>query len=362
MLRVKHIKALPFVVPLKGSLQWGKADELAALEHVLIRVELSDGSIGIAEATPRPSIYGETQASIVAIVENHLAPLLTGAQLDSFQSVADVSARMERIKNNNTAKGATDMALHQALCRATGTPLATHLGATRERIRLSYIVSTGEEDAVRADVAEAYRCGIRVFKVKIGKDIAGETETIRGLVGRFPDAQFYVDANQTLDERDAARILNELYELGLIHCEEALPVERIGARQALRRGCRMPIIADDSAFTLADLRRELDYDTFDILNIKTARTGFSVSMAMKALCVKAGKELMVGSQASSLLGCLQAAIFAGQGAVACASECSFYLKTEADLSVLSLAPPIKDGWLSLAGAQSALDRLIDAVI
>lgn len=362
MLSVNDIKALPYAIPLKGILKWGKADELAALEHVLIRVELSDGSIGIAEATPRPSIYGETQASIVAIMENHLEPLLRGAQLDSFQSVADLSARMERIKNNNTAKGAADIALHQALCRATGTTLAKHLGATRERIRISYIVSAGEEEAVQADVAEAYRRGIRVFKVKIGKDIAAETETIRGLVGRFRSAQFYVDANQTLDERDAARILNALYELGVIHCEEALPVERIGARQALRRQCRMPIIADDSAFTSADLRRELAYDTFDILNIKTARTGFSVSMTMKALCAEAGKEVMVGSQASSLLGCLQAAIFAGQGAVTCASECSFFLKTEADLSMLSLAPPIKDGWLSLAQAQSALDKLIDALI
>ncbi len=359
MLRVKDLKVLPFTIPLKGSLKWGRGDELRALEHVLIRVELSDGSIGIAEATPRPSIYGETQASIVAIVETHLAPLLKGAALESFQCVADISARMERIKNNNTAKGATDMALHQALCRATGTSLAQHLGATRERIRLSYIVSTGEAEAVLADVEGAYDSGIRVFKVKIGKDVARETETIRVLVEGFPGAQFYVDANQTLDEDGAAGILNELYDLGVIHCEEALPIERIRARRALRGQCRMPIIADDSAFTPKDLERELAFDTFDILNIKTARTGFSASMMMKESCAKADKGLMVGSQASSLLGCLHAASFAAQRAVNCASECSFFLKTDADLS---LAPAIRDGWLYLAEAQSALEGLIDASI
>ncbi len=359
MLKVKDLRALPFEIPLKGSLKWGRSDELRALKHVLIRVELSDGSVGIAEATPRPSIYGETQASIAAIVEMHLAPLLKGAALGSFQCVADISARMDLIKNNNTAKGATDMALHQALCRATGTTLVKHLGATRERIRLSYIVSTGETDAVLADVEGAYRSGLRVFKVKIGKDIAGETETIRGLVERFPAAQFYVDANQTLDEDGAAGILNALYDLGLIHCEEALPVERLRARQALRRECRMPIIADDSAFTPKDLGRELAFDTFDILNIKTARTGFSASRAMLGTCVKAGKEVMVGSQASSLLGCLHAAAFAAQRAVTCASECSFFLKTDADLS---LAPTIKDGWLSLTDAEAALEGLIEASI
>lgn len=359
MLKVKDLKALPFEIPLKGTLKWGRSQELRALEHVLIRVELSDGSIGIAEATPRPGIYGETQASIVAIVETYLAPLLKGAAMESFQCIADLSKRMDLIKNNNTARGATDMALHQAFCRATGRTLAAHLGASRGRIRLSYIVSTGEADEVLADVAGAYRSGIRVFKVKIGKDIAGETETIRGLVERFPAAQFYVDANQTLEEESAPHTLNALYDLGLIHCEEALPVEDIRARRALRVQCPMPIIADDSAFTPQDLGRELAFDTFDILNIKTARTGFSQSMTMLQSCATAGKGVMVGSQASSLLGCLHAAIFAAQRAVACASECSFFLKTDADLS---LAPAIKDGWLSLAEAQSALDRLIEASI
>ncbi len=359
MLRVKELKALPFEIPLKESLKWGLADELRALEHVLIRVELSDGSIGIAEATPRPSIYGETQASIAAIVEMHLASLLREAEIGSFQCVVNLSKRMDLIKNNNTAKGATDMALHQALCRATGKTLTQHLGATRERIRLSYIVSTGAADAVLADVAGAYRAGIRAFKVKIGKDITRETETIRELIARYPAAQFYVDANQTLDEDSAAGILNALYDLGLVHCEEALPVERIRARRALRARCRMPIIADDSAFTPKDLQRELALDTFDILNIKTARTGFSQSMTMMESCVKAGKGVMVGSQASSLLGCLHAAAFAAQRAVTCASECSFFLKTDADLS---LAPPIKEGWLYLAEAGSALDKLIEATI
>ena len=68
---------------------------------------------------------------------------------------------------------------------------------------------------------------------------------------------------------------------------------------------------------------------------------------------------MVGSQASSLLGCLHAATFAAQTAVTCASECSFFLKTDADLS---LAPPISDGWLSMTELQSTLETLIDASI
>lgn len=353
MPKIARIDATPYTVPLKSRLTWGSGHELRCLTHALIRVELEDGAFGIAEAPPRPSIYGETQASILHIVEGHLAPQLLGADVRSFASVAALWARMGGLKNNNTAKGALDMALHQALSMNQGRGLASYLGATRERILLSAIVSTGAPDAVFADVSAAYGAGLRVFKVKIGRDIASETETIGRLVESFPAARFYVDANETLTGENVAAVLTHLHEMGVIHCEEALPARLLRERRQLRRDCPMPIIADDSAFTAADLEREIAFDTFDILNIKTARTGFSESMRMLARCVEAGKEVMVGSQASSLLGCLQAAAFAGRAAVACASECSFYLKTEGDLSY---APPIVDGWLSLADVEQSLGR------
>ncbi len=358
MPKIIQIDAAPYNIPLKGVLTWGGGHELRHLSHVLIRVVLEDGAFGIAEAPPRPSIYGETQASILHIVDELLAPQLLGAEIDSFPSVAALSARSAPVKNNNTAKGALDMALHQALAMSRGQRLGEYLGATREKILLSAIVSTGAPEAVFADIGAACAAGLRVFKVKIGRDIRGEIATIRRLMEDLPKARFYVDANETLAPDAAAAILTELRELGVMHCEEALPVHLLRERRKLRRDCPMPIIADDSAFTIDDLKREIAFETFDILNIKTARTGYSESMRMLDICVEAGLGLMVGSQACSLLGCLQAAVFAGREAVTCASECSFYLKTEADLS---FAPPIVDGWLTLADAERALSQMQEAL-
>lgn len=351
---ISHISAAPYSIPLKGVLTWGSGHELRQLAHVLIRVELSDGAVGFAEAPPRPSIYGETQASVLHIIAEHLAPMLLSETVDSFAAVSALATRAAIIKNNNTARGALDMALHQALAHSRGERLVDYLGATRRRIRLSAIVSTGAPEAVAADVRRLYQAGIRVFKVKIGRDIPAEVRTIAGLIQSYSDAQFYVDANETLDSAGAAEVLEQLRELGVIHCEEALPTHLPRERRRLRSDCAMPIIADDSAFTAEDLEREIAFDTFDILNIKTARTGYSESTRMLERCLSAGKEVMVGSQAGSLLGCLQAAIFAGHQAVTRASECSFYLKTGADLSA---APPIDDGWLALDAAERSLERL-----
>ena len=359
MPRIVRIDTMPYEVPLRRRLTWGDGHELRKLAHVLVRVELADGAAGIAEATPRPSIYGETQASVRHIIDEHLAPQCLGESIEGFAAIAALSARLARIKNNNTARGALDMALHQALARSRGERLLAWLGATRERILLSAIVSTGSPEAVLADVNGLYQASVRVFKVKIGRDIAAEVRTLERLIGQYPAARFYVDANETLAGEKAARLLQRLYEMGVMHCEEALPARQLKARRQLRRDCRMPIIADDSAFTGADLAREIAFDTFDILNIKTARTGFSESRRMLDMGAAAGKRVMVGSQASSLLGCLQAALFAGHQSVTCANECSFYLKTEADLR---FAPPIVDGWLEMDAAERSLEGVQEALI
>ena len=286
---ISRIGASPYPIPLKSALTWGSSHELRQLEHALIRVELSDGAVGFAEATPRPSIYGETQASILHIIDEHLAPMLLGETIDSFATASALAARAAIIKNNNTARGALDMALHQALANSRGESLATYLGATRQRIRLSAIVSTGAPEAVAADVQALYQAGIRVFKVKIGRDIPSEILTIAGLIQSYPDAQFYVDANETLESDSAAIILGRLRQMGVLHCEEALPAHLLHERRQLRRDCALPIIADDSAFTTQDLEREIAFDTFDILNIKTARTGFSESTRMLKRCRAASK-------------------------------------------------------------------------
>ena len=189
MPRIKAIASRRHSIPLKSALKWGRAHELKQLDHVLIRVELSDGAAGIAEAPPRPMIYGETPVSIIDIIDQQLAPLLIGQAADSLKAVRKLSARMELIKNNNTAKGALDMALHQAVAKHQGIPLREYLGSSRQRIQPSYIVSTGTPAEVTADVETAYHAGLRVFKVKIGKDIQQETDTIRQLAEQFPAAR-----------------------------------------------------------------------------------------------------------------------------------------------------------------------------
>jgi L-alanine-DL-glutamate epimerase-like enolase superfamily enzyme len=349
---IKKLITSPYNLELKSSLQWGKGHQLASLNHVLVIAELSDGSIGIAEATPRPTIYGETPESITAIIQRDCSELLIGQPLESVDDLRRADQRLAPIKNNNTAKGALNMALFSAYARSQNVSLSQLLNATQPAVRVSFILGTGKADEVMREADEVYAAGVRFLKVKVGKDFESETALIERIRRAYTDMDVYVDANECLNAEKAVNDLARLAEFDVKYCEEPLPVRQLRQRAKVRQESRVPLIADDSAFTLEDLERELDFDTFDILNIKTARTGFSHSDAMLRLSLAAGKGIMVGSQASSLLGCLHAIIFSCQPGIEHPTEGTFFLKVK-DAETIT----INQGYVSLEQAEATLAEM-----
>lgn len=330
MVRIVRVATQPFALELQGALRWGRASQLTRLEHVLVSVYDDEGRVGVAEAPVRPTIYGETVRSIEAVIGEQLGPLLTGLE------VADIAVHQQvlaRIPNNNCAKGALDTALCELRAKGAGQTLFEAERGPGERVAVSFILGIDTLDAMLAEAQRIYSAGVRVFKVKVGRDAAHDAEVLTALQHTFAGAgvTLYADANEGLKPETAAHDLARLATLGVQYVEEPLPVHLLKARAALKREDILPLIADDSSFTLPELERELEFDTFDILNIKTARTGFAVSERMLTLARDAGKGVMVGSQASAGLGTLHAAIFSSKAGVTHPCELSFPLKLERDI-------------------------------
>lgn len=344
MPHIARVVTRPFALALKGALRWGKSDELARLEHVLVSAFDDVGNVGTAEAPVRPTIYGETLSSVDAIVRDHLAPGLIGLEVGDFGAQQRVLAH---IPNNHCAKGALDTALSELWAKGQGSTLFDTERGEKERLVVSYILGIDSLETMLSEAARVFDGGVRVFKVKVGRSAAHDAQVLGALQHAFAGAgvTLYADANEGLNPKTAARDLAQLAKLGVAYIEEPLPVHLLKARAALKRLAILPIIADDSCFTLPDLGRELDFDTFDILNIKTARTGFTASQEMLALARDAGKGVMVGSQASAGLGTLHAAIFSSKTGVTGPCELSFPLKLEQDILDASLV--FKDGFLDV---------------
>lgn len=72
-MKITQIEAIPFAIPYIKPLKFASG-EVHVAEHVLVRVHTDEGVVGVAEAPPRPFTYGETQASIIAVINGIFAP------------------------------------------------------------------------------------------------------------------------------------------------------------------------------------------------------------------------------------------------------------------------------------------------
>ncbi len=350
-MKISSLEVIPYRLALQGELAWGKYSRLTAAEHCLVRVALINGTLGTAEAPPRPSIYGETIQGIRGIVE-YLEPRLRELEIEDAAGIHDV---LSSVPNNNCAKGALDMALWDARVKMRGSSLMAELGGNQRQILASYILGIGTLPNMMLEARRVIAAGVRVLKVKVGRNTKHDLEVIAAMRTEFGSAvQLYADSNETLSADSAPLALELMREAGVLYVEEPLPVRNIRARAALRKQQILPIIADDSCFTPLDLERELDFETFDILNVKTARNGFTNSLRMMQMAAAAGKGVMIGSQASTTLGTIHAAIMASHAEVTHQSELSFFLKLEQDIT--TRVPRIENGYFDL---EDALGIVVD---
>lgn len=343
-MKITAIEAIPFAIPYAKPLVFASG-EVHTASHVLVRVHTDDGIVGVAEAPPRPFTYGETQAGIVAVVEQFFAPALIGLSLTEREVAR---SRMERTVGNPTAKAAVDMAMWDAFGRTLSLSVAELLGGYTDRMRVSHML--GFDEPARM-VAEAQRMrdtyGISTFKVKVGRrPVTLDTAVVRALREHFGDTvELYVDGNRGWSSAEAMRAMREMSDLGLLFAEELCPADDVLGRRWLVEHLDVPFIADESIPTPAGLTREVLGGSATAINIKTARTGFTGSARVHHLAEGLGLEMVMGNQIDGQLGTACAVAFGTAFERTCryAGELSNFLDMSDDLLTLPLQ--IVDGHL-----------------
>ena len=320
---VRAVEAIPVRLPLKKPIQWA-AGILHSIDNVIVRVTLNSGVQGIADAPPRPSIYGETQASILTIVRDHLAPLVVGT--NAFDT-ASLWQKLRTVAWNPCAKAALDMALHDAQGKSLGVPCANLLGGIPRPLAVNWRLALGSVEVMLADADEKMQAhGFRAFKVKCGldarKDIA-MLSALRKHVG--PEVELTVDMNQGYDVQTLIETGPALAELGVALIEEPIHARNgVGKLMAAQR-LTLPLSGDDSCFTLDDVRDQMTLGAIRAVVIKCARSGYSEARDILGLARAFHGPVHVGTQADMQIGCAAGGHFACSFEAAHAHEISTFL-------------------------------------
>ncbi|MDR3348427.1 MAG: mandelate racemase/muconate lactonizing enzyme family protein [Acidaminococcales bacterium] len=297
-MKITKIEAIPLKLPLVEPLHW-VSGYMTHAEHLLIRIQTDEGIEGITEGVPRPGIYGETQVSIHHIINNVFGPMLTG--LDPFDT-DKIWAKMNTVFWNPTAKGCLDVGLYDIMGKKTGLPCHKLLGGWTDKVRVSWMVALKSMEEMVKEAERSYAAGYRYFKLKGGIDPDFDIQMVKNIKKVLgPDAKLYIDGNMGYKYLDILKVAKAL-EGDLVWLEEPMLCSDSQGRKKLSEHIDIPLMGDESLFSLSDAAREIALGALDIVMVKIPRTGYTIGKKFVALAEAYNKPMLMGTQAETTLG------------------------------------------------------------
>lgn len=273
-MKITQVEAIPVNVPLKSGLTTKTSHgEHIDSPYVIVRVHTDTELIGLGEATLAPRWSGETSPGCVAILQGLIGPAVVG---EDPTRISHLRQKMDRVvRLNPFTKAAVEMALWDLCGKAASVPVYQLLGGkVRDEMPIKLVV--GSFDVPKAvDLAKQFLDrGVKCLKVKVGLEPELDLERVRAvreLAG--PDIPIGIDANCGWTVPQARQMLKRLSDFDILFAEQPVSTADRSDLATLRRETDIPIMADESVFTLNDAWHLTAERAADILSIYPGKHG-----------------------------------------------------------------------------------------
>lgn len=277
--------------------------------NVLVRVTLADGTVGLGESAPFPPSGGETQETALAAVRG-MASLVEGHDAASWRPLSE--SLLASFEHQATARAGVEAALLDALTRSWDVPLFQFFGGVASHVETDIsipIVSPARVAELSRMHAES---GAATLKLKVGADVADDTDRVLALVEAAPDCDLILDGNQGYTPSEALELLRTLTDENIVPILFEQPVHRhdLEGMRFVAERAGIPVAADESVQTAADALRIARMGAANVVNIKLMKAGIVEALDIAAVCRAAHIDLMIGAMIESRLGIATSAHFA----------------------------------------------------
>lgn len=346
-MKIVDVKIGTVSIPLKRPFKTALRTTNTA-DDVVVQIVTSEGLTGWGSAAPTLAITGESQASILYVVEQVFKPRLIGQSLENLSELFFVLDNT--IARNTSARAAIDIALYDAFARTKKVSLAGMLGAKKWELETDITVSVGPIDDMVSEALSNVSQGYRSLKVKVGTDAKLDFERIDAVRRAVGDSiHIRVDANQGWDADTAIKTIRLFEDKGLAieFIEQPVKAHDFEGMVKVKKAIQTKLVADESIFSEHDARRLLEMGGVDIVNVKLMKAG-GIHNAIK-ICEVAksfGAVCMMSCMLESKIGISAAA------ALAAAIDCIQYV--DLDAASLQATDPF-DGGVKFEGNKIIID-------
>jgi L-Ala-D/L-Glu epimerase len=284
------IEAREEIWPLKKVFRISRGSRTEA--QVVVVTVANDEHIGRGEGVPIKR-YGQSVESVLAQIESIKAEKNLDRQ------------RLQQLLPAGAARNALDCALWDLEAKNSGKRVweLANVPIVLE-VETSFTISLDTPEKMAAAAAVAAELPILKLKLQ-GDDL--DLARVKGVRESAPAARLLLDANESWSPEHYRKIVPELHELGVELLEQPFPANADEVLENLDHP--IPVCADESCHTTADLRRLTN--RYDVINVKLDKTG-GLTEALR-LCDRArdsGFKLLIGCMVCTSLGIAPARLLA----------------------------------------------------
>lgn len=278
---------LPLKTPFKTALR--TAYDVA---FVRVCVTTDGGAFGLGEAPATKAVTGEGLEDIIASIEKVRRDLLGCTPQEAL-------AKLHASEIGSSAKAALDMACVSLEVAQRNTTLGEYFSLLdRTPMETAITISYNAQETMVQHAKEAYAEGMGILKLKFAEDVAHAVETTRAIRAALPHAKLLIDPNQAWSVEGSLRYLEAIGEGTVAMLEQPLKADAVTGLKTLKEASSVPIVADESVFTLEDAKRVMGSKSADMFNIKLMKCG-GVTHAIELL--EHARQERIGVMLGSML-------------------------------------------------------------
>jgi muconate cycloisomerase len=275
-MKITRVETIPIRVPIKPALaiKSGRGGSHMTSPFLLVKIHTDEGHVGLGEVSCTPRWSGEDQFTARHFIEEYFAPLLVGEDPSDIEKLNAKFAAP--VAGNQFTKSGVEMALWDLVGKSRGVPVHQVLGARlRDFVPTKWSVS-GVDPEKAAEIGRwALAQGFTAMKVKVGIDPEGDVARLRAVreaVG--PKVHLGVDANGGWVTADVAvPMISRLRDFDIDFVEQPVAQRDTRGMAQVRSACGIPVIADESVYTLYDARALAQANACDVFSIYIGKAG-----------------------------------------------------------------------------------------
>lgn len=293
--QIRRIETIPVRIPIRADLAIRSSLGSHTFSPFLIlRIHTDEGVMGLGEVSSTPRWSGEDNVTAHRVIHEYLEPALKGHNpLDIEIAVI----KMNRVLAAHPfTKAGIEMALWDILGKVAGMPVYCLLGGkVREVVPLKFSISGAPPTEAARLAAWAVQQGFQTMKVKVAVDCddLDRVAAIRDVIG--PIARLGVDANGGWTPTQAVRCLREMERYNIFFAEQPVPPIDIQWMADVRRQINIPVMADESVYSLQDAMALARASAADIFSLYVGKSGITAAKKIAAVAQAGGLICTIGS-------------------------------------------------------------------